>query len=269
MKPLTFNDIAKALEEISKDTVLSTAVPQAKIDFLREVLPDKKKEHSVVTVDDVIVMSKTLNEFYQNLFVNFSVDNVTLIEELTRGQNDNLLWYECRKGVISASKGHEIKTKMDKVIAGRGGYIKMFGIYQKISGYSYVSPDIPALKYGREMKNIAANHFLETFKRSHKMVCLTECGLFLEKKNPFIGASPDRIVSCKCHAHACLEIKCPYSISHLSPKDPSVKLDYIEHSVNGTITLKRSHKYYTQCQQQMGVTGLKSAIFLYGLHTDM
>ena len=200
-------------------------MPQLKIDFLREVLPEKQKETSVVTVDDVIVMSKTSEEFYQNLFLNFSRENITLIEELTRGQSDNLLWYECWKGVSSASKAHEVKTKMAKVMAGCGGCIK--SICQKISGYSYVSPDIPALKYGREMESIAANHFLEIFKKHHKQVSLTECGLFLEQKYPYIGASPDRVVSCKCHARACLEIKCPCSISHLSPMDPLVKLDYI------------------------------------------
>jgi len=151
---------------------------------------------------------------------------------------------------------------MTKVLAGcGGGYVNMWNLFQKISGYSYTSPNIPALKYGREMEKHAENKFHEIFKTTHKSVSLNESGLFLEESNPFIRASPDRVSRCSCHPDACLEIKCPFSISHLSPNDPTVKLEYIEQNENETASLKRKHKYYRQCQQQMGVTGLKKCYF--------
>ena len=90
-------------------------------------------------------------------------------------------------------------------------------LIQKVSGNQFTSPDNPALKYGRNMES--ANSFFEVFKKSHKNFVMKECGIFLDKNNPYIGASPDRMLACSCHGNACLEIKCPFSISHLSPTD--------------------------------------------------
>ena len=54
-----------------------------------------------------------------------------------------------------------------------------------MSGLRYVCPDLPALKYGREMEKEAAVSFLENIKASHKNPRLKECGLFLDKYSPF------------------------------------------------------------------------------------
>ena len=173
------------------------------------------------------------------------------------------MWYEYRKGVISASKVHDVKSKMTKIKKGKeSSCVNMFGLIQKVSGNQFTSPDIPALKYGRNMESEAANNFFEIFKKSHKNVSIHECGIFLDKTNPYVGASPDRILSCSCHENACLEIKCPFSISHLSPTDEKASLNYLVDT-----KLKISHQYYTQCQLQMGVTGLKLCyFFVYTAH---
>ena len=78
----------------------------------------------------------------------------------------------------------------------------------------------------------------------------------------YVGAIPDRILTCSCHPKAGIEVKFPYSISHLSPDDPKVKLDYLK-IVDGKFVLNRKHKYYTQCQKQMTVTIL---FFVYTSH---
>ena len=57
---------------------------------------------------------------------------------------------------------------------------------------------------------------------------MRECGLYLNTNTPYIGGSPDRIIICSCCKPACLEIKCPYSINHLSPYDPEAKLPYLK-----------------------------------------
>ena len=74
------------------------------------------------------------------------------------------------------------------------------------------------------MEKEAAVSFLENIKADHKNPRLKECGLFLDKYSPFIGARPDRIILCKC----CVEIKGPYSINYTSPNDPSISLPYIK-----------------------------------------
>jgi len=154
--------------------------------------------------------------------------NNKYIEKVTRGQSSNNLWFTCRKGVMSGSKGHDVKTKMKKIRNANIGYENLWQIFQKISGLTFVSPDIPALKYRQAMEENAANEFLNHFSKQHINLKLHECGLFLDEKEPFIGASPDRIMTCLCCPKACVEIKCPYSINYTSPNDPDVTLIYLE-----------------------------------------
>ena len=40
------------------------------------------------------------------------------------------------------------------------------------------------------------------------------CGTFLGKINSYTAASPDGIVTCKCHGKGLIEMKCSYSIRH-------------------------------------------------------
>ena len=96
----------------------------------------------------------------------------------------------------------------------------MWPLHQNISGLVFVNPNIPALKYDRAMEDNAANCFFDFMKNKHKNFQMHECGLYLNKGAPYIGGSPDRIVTCSCCKPACLEVKCPYSINHLSPCDP-------------------------------------------------
>jgi len=260
IKALTLTDIATALENVIPTSVLYTAIPKPKIDFLREIVAEVRLDEKCTSIDDIILMSNSKKEFFDNL-VAISPRDIKEIEKLTRGQNTNTAWYSFRKGVITASKGHEVKAKMVKVFKGTGGSVNMWALFQKLSGYTFTNPNIPALKYGREMEVHAANKLEKILKDAHKKSTMSECGLFLHSELPYIGASPDRIFSCSCHPKACVEIKCPYSISHLSPCDPKVKLDYLK-TIDGELKLNKNHPYYTQCQQQMGVTKLSKCYFI-------
>ena len=107
----------------------------------------------------------------------------------------------------------------------------------------------------------AVNKFQEMYTKEHKEVQLIECGLFLHNEHPFIGGSPDRLVSCSCCEKACLKVKYTMSINNTSPQDSTVKLAYLVKDGNNKLGLNRKHKYYTQCQIQMGVTALRKCFF--------
>ena len=80
-------------------------------------------------------------------------------------------------------------------------------------------------------------------KPKHKKFDLSVCGFFISSAYPFIGASPDGIISWTysglnideyiCKPEACLEMR------------------------NGLVRLKLNHPYYFQVQCQMGVAGYK------------
>ena len=94
--------------------------------------------------------------------------------------------------------------------------MNMWSLWQKISDLTSIYPNMPALKYGRDVEQHASNVFFEICKRSHIMPRLSSCGLFFDGKQPFSGARPDVIVECACHGRTCLEIKCFFNQSQRS-----------------------------------------------------
>ena len=107
----------------------------------------------------MIKMSGSNSSFFENLKTFMTSKNISKIEAQTRGQNQNQLWYACKKGVIAASKAHDIFTKMKKEIKGTGGYVNLWALNQKISGLTFVNPNIPSLKYGKDMEPEAINTY--------------------------------------------------------------------------------------------------------------
>ena len=74
VKPLPLNDIAESLKKSLPDSIVHTAVPMPKIDFIREMI-DKPcdKQEDLVSVDDIIIMSDSVESFHENLCKNFDI----------------------------------------------------------------------------------------------------------------------------------------------------------------------------------------------------
>ena len=85
---------------------------------------------------------------------------------------------------------------------------------------------------------------------------------------PFIGASPDAIVECKCCGISCLEIKCPYS--HRGDSIPKMlgKKSYLHKNAEGKVQLMSNHFYHYQVQTQILVTGFKFCDFFVRAEKD-
>jgi hypothetical protein len=81
------------------------------------------------------------------------------------------------------------------------------------------------------------------------------------KDKPYIGASPDGLMTCHCCQSACVKIKCSFSIREYVGEDKWHETDFLE-CVNNNIQLKRSHKYYYQITAQMAVTGIFKTFFV-------
>ena len=92
----------------------------------------------------------------------------------------------------------------------------------------------------------------------------SNCGFMINKKFPFLGASPDGIVNCSCHGKHLVEVKCPYRCCtkglQEAAKDPSFFLK----DNDGTLELDTSHAYYYQVQCQLGISKVENVTLLFG-----
>ena len=111
--------------------------------------------------------------------------------------------------------------------------------------------DVPATRYGKSMELTARKAYIESVKSDHGDFSCVTTGLHVMKEKPFLGASPDGLISCKCHGEGVLEIKCPFKYKE--------GLDGRMHDRNFPISpdsqMVKGHAYYFQVQHQMMVTG--------------
>ena len=69
-------------------------------------------------------------------------------------------------------------------------------------------------------------------------------GLHVNSKYPYLGASPDGLVTCACCENGLLVVKCRYSVRHSPPKCAA----YLHATQNGGYTMSRDHEYYYHMQ---------------------
>ena len=95
---------------------------------------------------------------------------------------------------------------------------------------------------------------------SHQNLVVSEVGLILDGDRPFIGATPDGLITCTCCGKGTLEIKCPYCFKSNLPEEDQenfcMSLD------DGRWSLKRSHAYYYQVQSQLAASKLSYCDFV-------
>ena len=193
----------------------------------------------------------------------FSAAHVKLLESATRGQAENPVWIEQRVSRCTASNFKDICTRMDTIA--KQPEIKPTAMVDRIMGCKVVSQDIPALMYGRRMEPVAAQKYIKIQKKCrHRPLKVEECGLFMDSKYPYIGASPDRLISCCC-GEGVLEIKCPLSCADKTPSALTVK--YLSEE-KGVVRLNPKHAYFFQVKGQMAVTGRKWTDFFIFSHKE-
>ena len=198
---------------------------------------------------------KKISRFLQSLPV--SSQGIKLIEKKTRGQAENDLWMNLRKGRLTGSNHHDIYTKMHSIIKCTGAIKpKTTPLIQKIIYRDNDISHIPAINWGRQHEDQAVKEFFIKKEKYHEDLKIQKCGLFVDAKKAYIAASPDGLVNCKCHGLAALEVKCPYNLRGMVINELSIQnCAFLALNEKKTVSLKRTHKYYTQVVSQMALTG--------------
>ena len=86
--------------------------------------------------------------------------------------------------------------------------------------------------------------------QSHADVTVSKSGLCVDIAHPFLGATPDDIVSCGCCEKGVLEIKCPYSCRETAFAKAGQHF-LLKKDKDGQFHLDVKHSYYYQVQAQI------------------
>ena len=96
----------------------------------------------------------------------------------------------------------------------------------------------------------------------HTNLTVSKGGLVITPKYPWLGASPDGILTCDCHDVGVLEVKAPSSLQGTTMMEKSREDGmFCLQVAEGKLSLKRDHQYYYQ------VNYLTSVIYNLYLYT--
>ena len=146
-------------------------------------------------------------------------------------QSKSLLWYEQRKGRITASHfGSVFNTRINPPSESLISTILQEELF----------PSTAAIRWGREKEAVARKEYINAVKDDHIDFSVELTGLHINPSCPHLGASPGGIVSCCCCGDGLLEIKCPYSKREVDVRDIADQSFYLKQTQDG-LKLSRSH----------------------------
>ena len=124
-----------------------------------------------------------------------------------------------------------------------------------------------ATDWGCKQEQVAKCQYKNLMKNTHSNFLVVDVGLCLSSTYPYLGASPDDIVSFSCYVVGCLEIKYLYcdrekSIDNIVQKRSCIGKE------NGSYILKENHQYFYQIQAQLLVTNYEYGDLFLWTKTD-
>lgn len=112
--------------------------------------------------------------------------------------------------------------------------------------------------------------YITAMQDHHTDFQVSTAGLFINTSLPWIGASPDGIITCSCHGRGVLEIKCPFTLKNGSIVNScNTDANFCLMMKDNVITLKTNHKYMSQVQAQMRIVGVQYCDFVVWSPTGM
>ncbi|XP_069116847.1 uncharacterized protein [Argopecten irradians] len=209
------------------------------------------------TMSDVAkeVKPESTEDFIRELRNTFNCETIRDIEEATRGQSENPEWFSHRKGRVTASN-------FFSVMHFRSTDANENYISKRIMGKN-TSVNSMSTSFGHDNEPIARQMYFNKYQQEHQKASLQLCGLFVDKDHPFLGASPDGIVKCKCCGEGLLEVKCSFMYKNQTPQEACADNHYhVYLDENDDVRLKPGTSWYTQIQGQLGVCGKKWCDFI-------
>ena len=178
--------------------------------------------------------------------VGVTLQDIKVIEKETRKQASSHRWFlERSKRLTSSLFGRILRRRenvfpksiLDQIAKRRDG----------------TGPNTAGLQWGIEKEKVALERYKTEFCHQGNVV---ECGLMINPKWPWLGASPDGLIIQDGMLVGGIEIKCPYTKRNLTVQDSCQDKNFFMGDSGSGPNLKEKHHYYYQCQGIMNIIGL-------------
>ena len=173
------------------------------------------------------------------------IDDPLVVEQNTRGQCNNPVWFNMRKNRLTSSNfGAVCKRKSN--------------MHDKFLKETLLKDlfNVPAIKYGLENETKAAKIYEKNMKSLRNTIILMQCGTIINPLMQWLSTSPDKKVLDSVFGPGIVEIKCPYTFRNLKPEEACRDPKFFCSLVDGKPTLKKDQNYYFQIQGQLDICGL-------------
>ena len=204
----------------------------------------------------ILEESKSVEEF-KELLRRISKTDILRIEELTKDQSMDAVWFEYRKALITG-------TTIQRVVNALKKGTSSANLNESISKFGYKNFTCPAIEYGLKNEANALDVLWTEFSQNHTSPQKHKMGLCLDPMLPILGGSPDMILSCECcgsipgeRYYFVAEAKCPYKLRESGIKGWR-ELVYLTKNCE----LKESHTYYFQQTLYCGILGYEKCLFI-------
>ena len=108
--------------------------------------------------------------------------------------------------------------------------------------YSKKLDPVPApIRWGRDNEGVARLKYSELMKGEGHDVAVEQCGFFIHPREHWLGASLDGIIRDHCcSSNGILEIKCPYMIQDISPREACDESSFFCTLSDGLVKLQKN-----------------------------
>ena len=170
--------------------------------------------------------------------IKVTTEQARVIEENTRSQAKSKVWFHQRSGCIIASK---LTAAVHTDISLPSQSLIMSVCYSE-SRQFYSK----ATSWGCNHEQTARDAYVTSKKKEHKNFSVRTCGLFIHPSYPYLGASPDGVITCTCcDGVAVWEVKCPFSCDNKAFSEACADSNScLEMQSDGVMRLKTTHLYF-------------------------
>ncbi|KAK7893342.1 hypothetical protein WMY93_022494 [Mugilogobius chulae] len=179
------------------------------------------------------------SELRRNIFI--TAEQASQVERVSRFQAFSKEWHQFRLGRITASR---LKSVCHTTVENPAQ-----SVIKNICNPTKFST--AATRWGCAHEKDALERYKMEMKTLHASFSIQDSGFVINPKYPYMGATPDSLVSCECCGNGCVEVKCPFCLRAGKIEDNLGSKSCLEINQDHKLQLKHTHQYYYQVQCQM------------------